>query len=108
MPSPVVLKVEFAPEGPAIRPMPNSVAEGNAAVVTWPVDVWFGGARTFEAVLDFGPRAIEKITLDPRCRFPDSEPEDNLWPRLTAPAAQAASGRGPGGGFGGMARCYEG
>jgi hypothetical protein len=106
MPSPVVLKVDFVPQGPAIQPMPGSVVEGNSAVVTWPVDVWFDGARTFEAVLDFGPRAIEKITLDPRCRFPDSEPDDNLWPRQAPPEAVAGPGRGPGGGFGGMMRCY--
>jgi len=108
MPSPVVLKVDFAAQGPEIRAMPGSVVEGNSAVVTWPVDVWFDGARTFEAVLDFGPRAIEKITLDPRCRFPDSEPDDNLWPRRAPPGAPAGPGRGPGGGFGGMMRCYGG
>jgi hypothetical protein len=32
-------------------------------------------------VLDFGPRAIERIVLDPHCRFPDREPGDNVWPR---------------------------
>jgi len=100
MPSPVILKVDFAAEGPAIRPMANSVVDGNSAVVTWPVDVWFDGARSFEAVLDFGPRTIEKITLDPHCRFPDGEPDDNLWPRQPSPAGEA--GRG----FGRMGRCY--
>ncbi len=44
MPSPVVLQVQFAPQGPAIRPMPNSqMTDSLTAVVTWPVDVWFGG-----------------------------------------------------------------
>jgi hypothetical protein len=82
MPSPVVLRVEFAADGPPLRVMPNAVLEGDrAAVVTWPVDVWFGGSRTFSAVLDFGGRRIERITLDPRRRFPDREPADNVWPR---------------------------
>mgnify|MGYP006197919889 CR=1 FL=1 len=36
------------------------------AVFTWPVDVWFGGSRTFEAVLDFGGRAVTSITFDPQ------------------------------------------
>ncbi|HEX9631842.1 MAG TPA: M1 family metallopeptidase [Gemmatimonadales bacterium] len=82
MPSPVVLAVELAADGPPIRPMANSVMQGDrTAIVTWPVDVWFGGSRTFTAVLDFGGRRIEKITLDPRRRFPDREPADNVWPR---------------------------
>jgi len=80
MPSPVVLAVEFAGDGPAVKPMPNSKMEGdNMAVVTWPVDVWFDGKRDFEAVLDFGKRKITKITFDPHRRFPDSDPKDNEW-----------------------------
>jgi len=82
MPSPVVLRVEFEPTGAAIRMMPNAKAEGtNAAIVTWPVNVWFGGSRTFLATLDFGGRAIRKITLDPFGRFPDKDTADNVWPR---------------------------
>ena len=82
MPSPVVLRVEFEPSGPPLRMMPNAKADGaNAAIVTWPVNVWFGGSRTFVATLDFGGRAIRKITLDPFARFPDREPADNVWPR---------------------------
>jgi hypothetical protein len=81
MPSPVVLKVEFAPTGPAIKPMKNSVmTDSVTAEVTYPVDVWFGGSRTFEADLDFGGRQIAKITLDPHKRFPDRNPRDNVWP----------------------------
>jgi hypothetical protein len=98
MPSPVVLRVTFAPRGAAIRPMKNAVmTDSVTAVVTWPVDVWFNGSRTFDAVLDFGPRAIEKITLDPSCRFPDRDATDNVWPRqpAAAPAAPAFGGRGP-------------
>ena len=87
MPAPVILKVEFAPTGPAIRPMSNSkMADANTAIVTYPVDIWFPGSRTFNAVLDFGARAITRITLDPGGRFPDRDPADNVWPRaVTAP-----------------------
>ena len=53
---------------------------GSAASAA-PVDVWFGGSKTFEAELDFGDRRIEKITFDPFGRFPDSDPTDNVWPR---------------------------
>ncbi len=70
MPSPVVLRVDFAEGGPASRLMSNSVMMGtNSAVVTWPVDVWFAGDRTFKAELTFGGRKVEKITLDPGGRF---------------------------------------
>ncbi len=82
MPSPVILRVEFSPQGPAVDLMPNSVMDGpDAVVVTFPVDVWFSGNRTFEAELDFGPRRIERIVLDPRGRFPDRDPSDNTWSR---------------------------
>jgi hypothetical protein len=64
------------------------------ADITWPVDVWYSGSRTFEAVLDFGGRAIEKITLDPRGRFPDRDPGDNTWPRQPAPAGGRRGGGG--------------
>lgn len=95
MPSPVVLEVHFAPTGPAIRWMDNStMIDSTTAVVTWPVDVWFGGSRTFDAQLDFGPRTIEKIVLDPRCRFPDRDPADNVWPAVQANVApEQAAGR---------------
>jgi hypothetical protein len=88
MPSPVVLMVRFAKEGPPIKPMANSVmADATTAVVRYPVDVWFAGSRTFTADLDFGGRKIEKITFDPRCRFPDHDVSDNMWPRDTTQAA---------------------
>ena len=89
MPSPVVLRVEFAKGGPAIRPMRNAVTKGDTATVTWPVDVWFGGATSYAATLDFGARKIQKITLDPNGRFPDGNPDDNVWPRQAAKAAAA-------------------
>jgi hypothetical protein len=82
MPSPVVLRVKLAATGPELRPMRNAVmVDATTAIVTWPVDVWFNGARTFEAVLDFGGRAIESVTFDPFGRFPDRDPSDNTWPR---------------------------
>ena len=81
MPSPVVLRVDFAAEGPDIKPMKNAVVEGNSATVTWPVDVWFDGRRRFVAELDFGKRKIERVTLDPQARFPDRDTSDNSWPR---------------------------
>ncbi len=85
MPSPVVLKVEFAATGPAVKGMPNSrMQDSVTAIVTYPVDVWFPGSRTFNATLDFGARKIEKITLDPFGRFPDRDITDNIWPRVPA------------------------
>jgi hypothetical protein len=94
MPSPVVLRVQFAPNGPALRRMANArMVDATTAIVTYPADVWFAGSRTFNATLDFGGRAIERITLDPECRFPDRDPSDNVWPR-----SAAATGAGQGGG----------
>lgn len=81
MPSPVVLEVRFAPTGPPIRQMPNArMLDDATAIVTWPVNVWFDGSRTFQADIDFGPRRIEQVILDPSCRFPDRDPSDNVWP----------------------------
>jgi hypothetical protein len=86
MPSPVVLKVQLAPAGAAIRMMPNArPIDATTAVVTWPVDVWFTGSRTFDAVLDFGGREITAVTLDPSCRFPDRDAGDNVWPKGQPP-----------------------
>jgi hypothetical protein len=82
MPSPVVLQVRFAPTGPAIKPMKNAVmTDSVTAIVTWPVDVWFNGSKTYKAVLDFGDRTIDAITFDPMKRFPDRNPGDNTWTR---------------------------
>jgi hypothetical protein len=97
MPSPVVLKVQFEPSGPAIKPMANAKMVGDTtAIVTWPVDVWFIGNRTFQATLDFGGRAISAITLDPGCRFPDRDPSDNVWPKKTGPTTPSSSARSRG------------
>ena len=94
MPSPVVLEVKFAPGSQVIRPMKNAVMKDSlTAIVAYPVDVWFAGSKTFDAVLDFGTRPIQRIRLDPSCRFPDRNPSDNFWPRSAAPA-EPASGQG--------------
>jgi hypothetical protein len=82
MPSPVVLKVELAKSGAEIRPLSNArMVDSVTAIVTYPVDVWFGGSKTFVATMDFGGRAVERITLDPFGRFPDRNAADNVWPR---------------------------
>jgi hypothetical protein len=57
------------------------------------VDVWFNGSRTFEAVLDFGGRPVMTVTLDPSCRFPDRDLNDNVWPKpLTPPTRNSLCG----------------
>jgi hypothetical protein len=99
MPSPVVLEVKFASGSARIRPMANAVMKDSlTAIVTWPVDVWFAGAKTVDAVLDFGSRKIERVRLDPQCRFPDRDPSVNVWPRTAAapePQTSAQSRGGP-------------
>jgi len=70
--------------------MPNArMTDDHTAVVTFPVDVWFDGRRTYDAVLDFGPRRIESISFEPSCRFPDRNPADNAWPKGTKVACGA-------------------
>ena len=86
MPAPVILKLDFDSTGPAIRPSANAVISGNSARVTYPVDVWFGGSRTYVAELNLGTRRIQKITLDPQNRFPDRDAKDNVWLRATTAA----------------------
>lgn len=66
--------------------------DATTALVTIPVDVWFGGARAVNVDLAFGGRSIERIELDPNRRFPDRNPADNEWP-ATAKPAPATSGR---------------
>ena len=81
MPSPVILKVGLAKEGPPVKAGSNvKMLDATTALVTYPVDVWFTGSRTFSATLDFG-RPVTTITFDPDCRFPDREPADNIWPK---------------------------
>jgi hypothetical protein len=72
--------------------MRNAVmTDSVTAVVTYPVDVWFAGARTFTADLVFGGRAIERVTFDPQCRFPDRDPADNVWVRGRGAAGSSAA-----------------
>jgi len=93
MPSPIVLEVKFTEGGGQVRAMKNAVmTDAQTAIVTYPVDVWFTGSKTFDAVLDFGKK-IERIRLDPSCRFPDRDVTDNTWPRQTS-APPAADTRG--------------
>ena len=81
-------------DGP-IHPMPNSqVLDSTAALVAWPVDVWFDGSRTYKAALASGGRRIVKITLDPPGRVLDGQTADNVWPADSAPASAEARGRG--------------
>ena len=98
MPSPVVLKATLAAKGPKLRMMPNArMVDSVTAIVTYPVDVWFGGSKTFTATLDFGGRKVERVLLDPGCRFPDKDASDNVWPReaTTSEASQAGQRGGP-------------
>jgi hypothetical protein len=72
MPSPVVLRVRFAADGPALKPMSNAKIEGNSALVTWPVDVWFSGPDVRSGRGFWRPTNV--IQLDLACRFPDRDP----------------------------------
>ena len=66
----------------APEPMANAERiDDRTLVVTYPVDVWFSGSKTFEAELPFDGGTIESITLDPHGRFPDRNPADNMWPK---------------------------
>ena len=81
MPSPVVLEIRFAASGPPVHPTANmTMTDDRTALVVFPVDVWFNGARSFSVAFDFGGRTVERILLDPHCRFPDRDPADNGWP----------------------------
>ncbi|MEP6765683.1 MAG: M1 family peptidase, partial [Gemmatimonadaceae bacterium] len=106
MPSPVVLRVQFAAKGAPITPMANATRVDSVTYdVQWPVNVWFAGSKTFNANLNFGARRIERVTFDPHGRFPDRNPCDNTWPKVVrAPGASAAPVAGRGG-RGGAPRC---
>jgi len=82
MPSPVVLRVTFQDPDQPHKPMSNAVRQPDGSLlVTWPVDVWFDGRRSFDAKLAYATNDIAKITLDPGGRFPDRDKRDNTWPR---------------------------
>jgi hypothetical protein len=91
MPAPIVLRVEMDSTGGPIRRMPNAVIDGNVVTVTYPVDVWLAGNRTYVAELNLGTRRIRRIILDPAGRFPDRNPADNVW-SPTQGASPAATG----------------
>ncbi len=85
MPSPVVLEFKTA-KGGDVKPVASamgkvSIIDDTTIRVTWPVDVWFSGARTFKGTLDTGSRKVENVMFDPGCRFPDHDPSDNVWPK---------------------------
>jgi hypothetical protein len=96
MPSPVVLKLQLAPGSAPIKAPANATVSGDTVVVTYPVDVWFKSvSKTFKADIQVGGRKVEKVTLDPHCRFPDRDPSDNVWPRASAsPVEGRVPGRG--------------
>jgi hypothetical protein len=79
MPSPVVLRVEFEEEAPGDLPANATRVDATTVTYTWPVDVWFPGSRTFDAVIGTGGASVARITFDPGCRFPDRDPWDNEW-----------------------------
>lgn len=102
MPSPVVVRVDMGPasgnttatvRGPGGAEASVRV-DGNSLVLTWPVDIWFGGSRSLDFDLDFGDRAIERIVWDPGCRFPDRNVNDNVWPRVEGDPGVCPSQRG--------------
>jgi hypothetical protein len=74
MPSPVVLRVKFAETGAPLKPMANAKIEGNSALVTWPVDVWFNGSRTFRRC-STGGRTIPVDPARPGVPLPGSRCE---------------------------------
>lgn len=82
MPAPIVLRLDFPRGGAPIQPMPNMrMLDSTTGLITFPVDVWFSGGRTYTMELDFGGRLPGRIWLDPFGRFPDRNPADNVWPR---------------------------
>jgi aminopeptidase N len=73
MPAPIELRVQVRGEGAPRR-------------ISVPVDVWFDGRRTHDVTIDTRLSGIERIVLDPGCRFPDRDGNDNVWPRGGPPA----------------------
>ena len=85
MPSPVILEFKLA-KGVALKPVAGTspkieMKDADTMVATWPVDVWFAGARSFKATVDTGGRKVESVMFDPNCRFPDHDATDNVWPK---------------------------
>jgi hypothetical protein len=86
MPSPVVLRLDFDAAGGSATPAPKTV--------TFPVEVWFDGRRTYTAEVDVGNLTVRTVTLDPSRRFPDRDVSDNVWPKPVPPTAPGGRGRG--------------
>ena len=82
MPSPVVLDVLLSgrEQGGIYIPDAALLTDGTQRL-TYGAQVWFGGSNTFDVVLPCSIDRIERLTLDPRGRFPDSDKSDNVWPR---------------------------
>jgi hypothetical protein len=91
MPAPIVLKLQLAPGSTPIKAPSNATVVGDTVVVTYPIDTW-GVSKTFKADIQLGGRKVEKVTLDPHCRFPDRDASDNVWPRASATSADDARG----------------
>ena len=90
MPSPVILEFKLAKGGATLKPVVDTSPElemkdVDTLVATWPVDVWFNGARSFKATVDTGGRKVESVMFDPGCRFPDHDVTDNVWPKGARP-----------------------
>ena len=82
MPSPIVLDVLILGRDKQGFDIANAtVMKDGTQRVTYSAQVWFDGGRTFEVVLPCPIEKIERLTLDPRGRFPDGDKSDNVWPR---------------------------
>lgn len=81
MPSPVVLEVEYEGElqGGVATNIQMVHTSPTTMLITYPVDLWFGGEKEIELVLPFRTSQIKRITLDPHRRFPDKDASDNVW-----------------------------
>ena len=62
------------PRRPALKPMRNAVVTDNSATVTWPVDVWMNGARTWTGTLDSRRAEDHPDHPGPGRPLPRSEP----------------------------------
>ncbi|MFV0389022.1 MAG: M1 family metallopeptidase [Pyrinomonadaceae bacterium] len=80
MPSPVILQVDLKEPDTKLQKLKGvNIITAKQAVFRWEENVWFDGSRDFKAKLPIKAANIEKITLDPKGRFPDSDLTDNVW-----------------------------
>lgn len=61
--------------------------DGSTETRRLPVEVWYTSDR-WVAEWDAGGRRVVALTLDPRGVLPDTNPSNNAWPSVTAPAAK--------------------